>query len=231
VRAARACADDGRARLPGSRHRRGNRARGTAHPDALREHFESLCERYAAWAQQEADHHGALDRTLAQLAFPHQAFRTGQRELAEAVYRAAAGGRCLMAQAPTGIGKTLATIFPLFKARAAGKLDKVFFLTAKTSGRPVALDALRVLGKGCAADGAQPRVLELAAREKVCEYPDRACNGDSCPLAKGFYDRLPAARAKPQRPAGSTGRRCGRSRCSTRCAPISSRRKWPTGAT
>ncbi|MBJ2154440.1 ATP-dependent DNA helicase [Variovorax sp. IB41] len=162
--------------------------------DALREYFESLCDRYAAWAQQEADHHGALDRALAQLAFPHASFRTGQRELAEAVYRAAAGGRCLMAQAPTGIGKTLATIFPLLKARAAGKLDKVFFLTAKTSGRPVALDALRVLGKGCAADGAQPRVLELAAREKVCEYPDRACNGDSCPLAKGFYDRLPAAR-------------------------------------
>jgi DNA excision repair protein ERCC-2 len=164
--------------------------------DALREHFELLCGRYGAWAEREAAHRAALDATLARLAFPHKAFRTGQRELAEAVYRAAVGGRCLMTQAPTGIGKTLATIFPLLKARAAQKLDKVFFLTAKTSGRPVALDALRVLGKGCAKGGAQPRVLELAAREKVCEYPDRACNGDSCPLAKGFYDRLPAARAE-----------------------------------
>ena len=164
--------------------------------EALREHFERLCDRYSAWAEREAAHRAALDETLARLAFPHKAFRTGQRELAEAVYRAAVGGRCLMTQAPTGIGKTLATIFPLLKARAAQKLDKVFFLTAKTSGRPVALDALRVLGKGCAEGGAQPRVLELAAREKVCEYPDRACNGDSCPLAKGFYDRLPAARAE-----------------------------------
>ncbi len=164
--------------------------------DALREHFEQLCGRYSAWAEREAVHRAALDETLARLEFPHKAFRTGQRELAEAVYRAAVGGRCLMAQAPTGIGKTLATIFPLLKARAAQKLDKVFFLTAKTSGRPVALDALRVLGKSCAEGGAQPRVLELAAREKVCEYPDRTCNGDSCPLAKGFYDRLPAARAE-----------------------------------
>jgi DNA excision repair protein ERCC-2 len=162
--------------------------------DALREHFERLCVRYSAWAESEAGHRAALGETLAQLQFPHSAFRTGQRELAEAVYRAAAGGRCLMAQAPTGIGKTLATIFPLLKARAAGKLDKVFFLTAKTSGRPVALDALRVLGKGCAQGAAQPRVLELAAREKACEYPGRACHGDACPLAKGFYDRLPAAR-------------------------------------
>jgi DNA excision repair protein ERCC-2 len=164
--------------------------------DALRAHFESLCDRYSAWAASEAGHRGALDQALARLEFPYRAFRTGQRELAEAVYRAAVNSRCLMTQAPTGIGKTLATIFPLLKARAAGKIDKIFFLTAKTSGRPVALDALRVLDKG-QHDGMGPgrlRVLELAAREKVCEYPDRACHGDACPLAKGFYDRLPAAR-------------------------------------
>jgi DNA excision repair protein ERCC-2 len=164
--------------------------------DALRAHFESLCGRYSAWAASEAGHRGALDQALAGLEFPYRAFRTGQRELAEAVYRAAVNSRCLMTQAPTGIGKTLATIFPLLKARAAGKIDKIFFLTAKTSGRPVALDALRVLDKGQhdKKGAGRLRVLELAAREKVCEYPDRACHGDACPLAKGFYDRLPAAR-------------------------------------
>ncbi|RUR66191.1 ATP-dependent DNA helicase [Variovorax guangxiensis] len=160
--------------------------------EALREHFELLCGRYAAWAASEAAHRAALDGALAGLEFPYGSFRAGQRELAEAVYRAAAGGRCLMAQAPTGIGKTLATIFPLLKARAARRIDKLFFLTAKTSGRPVALDALRVLDKG--RGQGRLRVLELAAREKVCEYPDRACHGDACPLARGFYDRLPAAR-------------------------------------
>ena len=156
---------------------------------ALQAHFERLCARYSDWAQSEAAHQALLGSALGALAFPHGKFRAGQRELAEAVYRAAVNGRCLMAQAPTGIGKTLATLFPLLKARAARKIDRIFFLTAKTSGRAVAIDALRVLGKG-----APVRVLELTARDKVCEYPDRACNGDSCPLAKGFYDRLPAAR-------------------------------------
>ena len=164
--------------------------------DALRAHFEALCDRYSAWAASEAGHRGALDQALGRLEFPYRTFRTGQRELAEAVYRAAVNSRCLMTQAPTGIGKTLATLFPLLKARAAGKIDKLFFLTAKTSGRPVALDALRVLDKGQdkRSGAGRLRVLELAAREKVCEYPDRACHGDACPLAKRFYDRLPAAR-------------------------------------
>lgn len=173
--------------------------------EELQAHFEDLCGRYIAWAEREGRHHAALAELLGALAFPHGAFRTGQRELAEAVYRAGSKGHCLMAQAPTGIGKTLATLFPLLKARAAGRVDKVFFLTAKTSGRAIALEALRLLERQAATDGKAPadplRVLELTAREKVCEHPGRACHGDACPLAKGFYDRLPAARAEAARAA------------------------------
>ncbi|WP_185878816.1 ATP-dependent DNA helicase [Variovorax sp. MHTC-1] len=160
--------------------------------EALREDFEALCARYLAWAEQEASHRAELDEALARLSFPHAGFRHGQRELAQAIYRSAASRRCLLAQAPTGIGKTVATLFPLLKARPSERIDKIFFLTAKTSGRALALDSLRLL-----ADGRAPlRVLELAAREKVCEYPGRACHGEACPLARGFYDRLPAARAE-----------------------------------
>jgi len=159
--------------------------------EALRAHFEALCGRYLAWAEQEAAHRAARDAALDALAFPHAGFRPGQRELAQAVYRSAVAERCLLAQAPTGIGKTVATLFPLLKAGGRQRIDKLFFLTAKTSGRAVALDGLRLLGDGAA----RPlRVLELAAREKVCEHPDKACHGESCPLARGFYDRLPAAR-------------------------------------
>ncbi|RZL90136.1 MAG: ATP-dependent DNA helicase [Variovorax sp.] len=165
--------------------------------EALREHFETLCGRFSAWAGQEAAHRADLDGALAALKFPHAEFRPGQRELAEGIYRSATASRCLLAQAPTGIGKTVATLFPLLKARPVQKTDRIFFLTAKTSGRSVALEALRFL-----ADGRAPlRVLELAAREKVCEYPGRACNGDACPLARGFYDRLPAARGDAVRSA------------------------------
>ena len=169
--------------------------------DDLRQHFETQCQRFIAWAEQQVDHRAARDTALNALAFPFGGFRTGQRPLAEAVYKAAVAGRCLLAQAPTGIGKTMGTLFPLLKAAPAQRIDKVFFLAAKTSGRQMALDALARL-----ADSAQAlplRVLELVARDKACEHPNKACHGESCPLARGFYDRLPAARAAAVAPASA----------------------------
>ncbi|WP_028630241.1 ATP-dependent DNA helicase [Metapseudomonas resinovorans] len=154
----------------------------------LRAFFEEQCQRFIAWAEQELIHGQARNTALEALAFPHTRFRHGQRQLAEAVYKAVSTGCCLMAQAPTGIGKTLGTLFPLLKAFARQGLDKVFFLAAKTPGRQLALDALQQLDSG------PLRVLELVARDKACEYPENACHGESCPLAQGFYDRLPAAR-------------------------------------
>ncbi len=164
----------------------------------LRRFFEDLCDRFLVWADREVAHRAARDRALAALVFPHAAFRDGQRQLAESVYRAARRGACLLAEAPTGIGKTVGTLFPVLKACAAEHLDKVFFLTAKGTGRRLALDALRTIGAGCAT----LRIVELTARDKACEHPDRACHGDACPLARGFYDRLPAAREAAFDPAG-----------------------------
>ena len=158
----------------------------------LQQFFEQQCTIFLAWAEQEITHLQARDEAARNLKFPHTAFRTGQRALAEAVYKTAHSGRCLMAQAPTGIGKTIGTLFPMLKAMPGQQLDKVLFLTAKTPGRKLALDALQVLYSG--ASNQPLRVVEMVARDKACEYPQNACNGDSCPLAKGFYDRLPAAR-------------------------------------
>ena len=158
----------------------------------LRRDFEAQCERFLVWAEQQLDHRARRDAALGALRFPHAGFRTGQRELAAAVYNAARAARCLVAQAPTGIGKTVGTLFPLLKACPGQAIDTVYFLTAKGSGRRMALDALALLAK---AQPALPlRVIELVARDKACEHPDKACHGESCPLARGFYDRLPAAR-------------------------------------
>ncbi|MDW7745426.1 ATP-dependent DNA helicase [Halomonas sp.] len=159
----------------------------------LQAFFATQCRRFLAWAAQEARHRERRDEALGELAFPHERFRPGQRDLAESVYKAASTGRCLLVQAPTGIGKTLGTLFPLLKAMPRQRLDRLAFLTMKTPGRRLALDALAVLGGG-AAEARPLRVLELTARDKACEYPDRACHGEACPLAAGFYDRLPAAR-------------------------------------
>lgn len=160
---------------------------------SLKAFFEDQCARFQAWATAELAHRQARDVALAKMTFPLGEFRCGQRELAVAVYRRGRDGGCLLAQASTGIGKTLGTLFPLLKAVPEGRLDKVFFLAAKNAGKALALQAVETIN----ASPARPalRVLDLQARDKVCEHPDKACHGESCPLARGFYDRLPAARA------------------------------------
>ena len=178
--------------------------------DELQQFFAMHCRRYLDWARSEAGHRQQRNAALAAAAFPMAAFRTGQRQLAVAVYRtarSAGGGRCLMAQAPTGIGKTLGTIFPMLKAMAGhgaasasstcNGLDKLFFLTAKGTGHGLALHALEHMQTALAQGQHEPlRVLQMRARDTSCEHPDKACHGESCPLAQGFFDRLPAARAE-----------------------------------
>ncbi|MGP0173968.1 ATP-dependent DNA helicase [Pseudomonas sp. NCHU5208] len=159
--------------------------------ESLGEFFALHCRRYIDWARQEQAHQQARNQALESLSFPYGEFRHGQRQLAEAVYRAARDGHYLLAQATTGIGKTLGTLFPQLKAMPGQQLDRLFFLSAKTPGRRLALDALRRLRE----PDTPLRVLEHVARDKACEHPSKACHGDSCPLAKGFYDRLPAARS------------------------------------
>ncbi len=191
----------------------------------LRLFFDRLCKPFLQWATSEQAHRRERDRALAQLMFPQLPFRPGQRELAAAVYRACVQSHTLMAQAPTGIGKTMGTLFPALRAMPQRATDKLFYLTARTPGRQLALDALQQLraaatsdariggdqssagppqgglhplgGPGAAWVGGHPlplRVIELVAKEKSCEHPDKSCHGASCPLARGFYDRLSLAR-------------------------------------
>ncbi|MDB6088662.1 MAG: ATP-dependent helicase [Gammaproteobacteria bacterium] len=162
--------------------------------ESLESYFNAQCARFIDWARHETAHRTARDAALEALQFPFPDFHSGQRELAESAYRTVRRGGALLAQAPTGIGKTVGTIFPALKAMPAAGLDRLFYLSAKTPGRRLALDALARI------EGSPPqrslRVLELVAREKACENPDKECFGESCPLARGFYERLPAARAE-----------------------------------
>jgi DNA excision repair protein ERCC-2 len=158
--------------------------------EQLQAFFDEHCAQYANWARTELARKTARDEALHAMSFPYE-FYPAQRRLAESVYRAAVQGEHLLAQAPTGVGKTLATLFPMLKAMGAQRIDRIFYLAAKTTGRELALHALRALTSTVSL-----RVLEITAREKVCKYPDYACHGDSCPLAKRFYDRLPGARAE-----------------------------------
>ncbi|WP_291137096.1 ATP-dependent DNA helicase [Hydrogenophaga sp.] len=157
--------------------------------EALAAHALALSGRYLDWALQERAHRRARNAALQALPFPFDHYRQGQRELTEAVFRSQRAGRHLLAQAPTGIGKTAATLFGALRAMPVVNSDQLLVLTPKGTTRTIALDGLKRLN-------AQPlRVLERLSRDKSCEHPDLACHGESCPLARGFYDRLADARA------------------------------------
>jgi DNA excision repair protein ERCC-2 len=176
---------------------------------ALEQHFAGHCESFVSWAELETAHRRKRDAALSELRFPFAEFHGGQRDLSRAVYKRVKAGGALLAQAPTGIGKTVGTLFPALKAMGglgtagantaratavAGPLDKIFYLVAKTSQRKLALDALKRFQPP---DSPLPlRTVELVARGKSCENPGLPCDGAVCPLARGFYDRLPAARAE-----------------------------------
>ncbi|GAA0846015.1 helicase C-terminal domain-containing protein [Marinobacter szutsaonensis] len=169
----------------------------TANADELWQELEELCRRFRAWAEQEEHHRNQRNAALARLNFPFADFRPRQRQLAETAYKNAMTGGTLLLEAPTGLGKTLGTLFPGLMAMARADQDRLFYLTCRNTARQLALDAVDKLR--AAQDGSVDwslRVLELVAKDDACEHPDKACHGDSCPLAKGFFDRLPDARAE-----------------------------------
>src|SRR5690554_631378 len=176
----------------------------TAKADELWQELETLCGLYKAWAEQEEHHREQRDALLANLRFPFEQFRPRQRQLAETVYKNAVKGETLLLEAPTGLGKTLGTLFPALMAMPAAKQDRLFYLTCRNTARQLALDAVEALRAAQPEPGHWPlRTLELVSKDDACEHPDKACHGDSCPLAKGFFDRLPDARAEAAQ-AGTT---------------------------
>jgi Rad3-related DNA helicase len=159
----------------------------------LKDYFEQLAEIYCVWHQQLRLRQKAFYAWLEQLQFPYSSMHASQRLMAEAVYKTAATGQVLMAEAPTGTGKTLATLFPMLKAMPRTPVDKIFYLTAKTTGKQLALENIELI----ASDKNQIvplRALELTAQEKSCLEPDKKCRGDSCNYALNFYTKLKSAR-------------------------------------
>ncbi|MDO6441800.1 ATP-dependent DNA helicase [Marinobacter sp. 2_MG-2023] len=165
--------------------------------DELWQELEALCDRYRLWAEQEAHHREQRDIRLAGLRFPFADFRPRQRQLAETVYKNTVKGGTLLLEAPTGLGKTLGTLFPALMAMPAAQHDRLNYLTCRNTARQLAVDAVERLRAAQDTPQIWPlRTLELVAKADACEHPDKACHGDSCPLAKGFFDRLPDARAE-----------------------------------
>lgn len=148
--------------------------------------FKKLTEDYQEWLIFQENWRTVRNASLMALKFPYEEYRKGQRELAVAAYKTIRTKQKLFAEAPTGTGKTISTLFPALKAIGEDEGERIFYLTAKTITRQVAEDALTALKDV----GAETKSVTLTAKDKICFLDETTCNPDQCPYANGYYNRI-----------------------------------------
>jgi len=154
--------------------------------EALEAFFDDLIERYLAWATMLVRWRKIRDDAILALAFPFSSYRSGQRTMAVEIYRTIRDGGQAIIQAATGIGKTMAALFPAVKSIAKGHIDRIFFLTARNTGKAAAIRALNILQD----NSLRLKRVSLTAKDRICFCPDAACNPEVCDFARGHFDRL-----------------------------------------
>ena len=147
--------------------------------------FDEVIRQYKKWAKFQIEWRKARNASIKGIEFPFP-YRKGQRELAVSVYRTILRKKKLFIQAPTGVGKTISTVFPAVKAVGEELGEKIFYLTAKTITRTVAEQAFKTLRE----QNLKFKVITLTAKEKICFCEETSCNPDDCPYAKGHFDRV-----------------------------------------
>ena len=151
----------------------------------LQEWFMDVLEQYRKWADYDFMWQQTRQSSIKALRFPFE-YRDGQKELASYVYQTIYHKRKLFIEAPTGVGKTISTVFPAVKAMGEGLCEKIFYLTAKTITRTVADNTFSLLRE----HGLQLKSVVLTAKDKICFMEETECNPEYCPYAKGHYDRI-----------------------------------------
>ena len=147
--------------------------------------FDEVIRQYKKWAKFQIEWRKARNASIKGIEFPFP-YRKGQRDLAVSVYRTILRKKKLFIQAPTGVGKTISTVFPAVKAVGEELGEKIFYLTAKTIARTVAEQAFETLRE----QNLKFKVITLTAKEKICFCEETSCNPDDCPYAKGHFDRV-----------------------------------------
>ncbi|MBS8264354.1 ATP-dependent DNA helicase [Mesobacillus boroniphilus] len=154
--------------------------------EELKEAILNMVSVFAPYAKLRVVHEMKRNQSIKELVFPFAQYRKGQRQLAGSVYKTIQENKTIFASAPTGIGKTISTIFPSVKAIGENHLQKLFYLTAKTTTRQTAEEAFSQLF----ANGLHMNVVTITAKDKVCFTEQGICNKDHCEFADGYYDRI-----------------------------------------
>jgi DNA excision repair protein ERCC-2 len=158
--------------------------------DELRMFFIQILEQYFQWTEKIEDWHEERDRSIISSEFPFESFRRGQLQMVKDVSAIIEQKEQIIIQAPTGIGKTAAVLYPAINAVAEGHIQKIFYLTCRTTGRLIAEKTLGEMKR----NGLRIKFVTLTAKEKICFNPDKNCIPDECDFARGYYDRIAAAR-------------------------------------
>lgn len=153
--------------------------------EELQEWYQKLLNEYHKWLSYQKKWKEERNHSLQSLEFPFS-YREGQRKMVSSVYHAIGASRQIFIQAPTGVGKTMSTIFPAVRAVGEGKGETIFYLTAKTITRTVAQEAFEVLRE----KGMKYKVVTITAKEKLCFMDETKCDPVHCPYARGHFDRV-----------------------------------------
>ena len=151
--------------------------------------FSELITPYLVWFRKVRERQIQRDQSIQALDFPYDDYRPNQRDMAVVVYKAIRANDRLYVQAPTGVGKTIAVLFPAVKALGMGLSEKIFYLTAKTPGRLAAEGSLDDLRQA----GLQFKSVTLTAKEKICFCPPVNCDPDECPFARDYFGKVKTA--------------------------------------
>lgn len=154
--------------------------------DELQEFVMNVINEYVVYLRLDAEWKAERNESLKTLHFPFETYRKGQRDLAVDAYRTIRQGGKLFAKAPTGIGKTISTMFPAIKAIGEGEADRIFYLTSKGTLKTVAEETVEIIRQ----KGGKVKYLTITSKEKICLNEEVNCNPDKCIYAEGHYDRI-----------------------------------------
>ncbi len=154
--------------------------------DEISDEVEELILIYLEWARPFQGWRAIRNRTIREIEFPFTPFRTGQREMMAQVFTAAKRFEQRLIEAPTGIGKTMASLFPSVKALESCEIQRIFYLTARNTGQEVIREAAKILGKR----GLRLKSVTITSKEKSCARRDAIRECDDCKYSEGYYSRL-----------------------------------------
>ena len=159
--------------------------------DELITTLECLLELFYPFAKIIKDKATCTLSQLSELKFPFEGgAREGQRDFIIEAFRSIKSKKRLVVEAPTGTGKTMASLYPALKSIGNGDADKIFYLTGKTTTALAALNAIDIMREQIP----DLRAIHISSKEKCCvTYPPRArrvCDPKHCHVTRGYFDKI-----------------------------------------